>query len=365
MPPKTKSETARDFFLHLLSIVTLYLIAAGMLTVLFQFVNHFFPDTASYSGGVSQGAVQFAIALLIPVVPMYAWTYRRLHAIYAKSEASAKSHVRKWLSNLTLFVAALVLIGDLVALIGNYLDGGLTIQVFLKIFIVFVVIGSIFLLYLQDAKPIMKEKLFFLWRMKLLLVIAICVVGAFFIIDSPQVQREQRIDRQTEADLYDVQQGIFNSYEQSGVLPKEIKDIPDGVTYRVVNTDSFVLCASFLQASDSEFNQRPRTVFEEDVHNWDHEESGEQCFDRTIPKYIRDNSKPVVNTTPTIPLEDISFKNVYSSPYDKYVYEGSVPLEDLEAHCTYLKGEFNTCGSSCAPDAEICTRECALTCEVK
>src|SRR3989344_5854688 len=31
--------------------------------------------------------------------------------------------------------------------------------------------------------------------------------------------------------------------------------------------------------------------------------------------------------------------------------------------CAERKGSYNTCGSSCAPGAEICTADCAFTCE--
>jgi hypothetical protein len=53
--------------------------------------------------------------------------------------------------------------------------------------------------------------------------------------------------------------------------------------------------------------------------------------------------------------------------YDgKIVYErdAGTPQSALERHCAAQGGTFNICGTSCAPGAEVCTKECALTCEL-
>ena len=49
----------------------------------------------------------------------------------------------------------------------------------------------------------------------------------------------------------------------------------------------------------------------------------------------------------------------------KIVYEMSsdISQDDLRRHCALEGGEFNTCGSVCAPDAEVCVKMCGLTCE--
>ena len=37
--------------------------------------------------------------------------------------------------------------------------------------------------------------------------------------------------------------------------------------------------------------------------------------------------------------------------------------ESLRAHCAAKGGVFNSCGTSCAPAAEVCTAMCANVCE--
>jgi hypothetical protein len=51
----------------------------------------------------------------------------------------------------------------------------------------------------------------------------------------------------------------------------------------------------------------------------------------------------------------------------KVVYTTSQENADeaaLRRHCDDLGGEFNTCGSACAPDAATCVQVCAYTCEL-
>lgn len=65
------------------------------------------------------------------------------------------------------------------------------------------------------------------------------------------------------------------------------------------------------------------------------------------------------NDTTTEPVDveaDFGSKVVYTS-------DMSVDTAALEADCELRGGEFNECGSVCEPDAEICTEQCAYTCD--
>lgn len=46
-----------------------------------------------------------------------------------------------------------------------------------------------------------------------------------------------------------------------------------------------------------------------------------------------------------------------------YTTDMSVDTAPLEADCELRGGEFNECGSVCEPGAEICTEQCAYTCD--
>ncbi|MEE3131930.1 MAG: DUF5671 domain-containing protein, partial [Pseudomonadota bacterium] len=54
------------------------------------------------------------------------------------------SSVRRWLTYITLFVAACVITGDVIVLIYTLLSGGLSIRFLLKIVVVGLIAGTIF-----------------------------------------------------------------------------------------------------------------------------------------------------------------------------------------------------------------------------
>ena len=62
------------------------------------------------------------------------------------------SPVRRWLTYLTLFVAAAVLIGDMTTLVFNVLGGELTTRFLLKVVVVALIAGSAFAWYLHDLR---------------------------------------------------------------------------------------------------------------------------------------------------------------------------------------------------------------------
>src|SRR3989338_2315364 len=68
--------TPKDFFLHLLSIVSLYIAAVSFGVLLFQYIDRFFPDLlvdAYYTMQGGAGAMRWALASLVIVFPVYVW----------------------------------------------------------------------------------------------------------------------------------------------------------------------------------------------------------------------------------------------------------------------------------------------------
>lgn len=47
-----------------------------------------------------------------------------------------------------------------------------------------------------------------------------------------------------------------------------------------------------------------------------------------------------------------------------YTFETSLPEDPFVRHCTLEGGTFNSCGSPCPPDAELCAQVCVYTCEL-
>ncbi len=152
MPVKT---SPKDVFLHLLAIASLYTSAISFIVLIFQYINVLLPDPLEsnfYMLSSAYNSIRWSIASLVVVFPVYVLTSWFLDKSYRKSPSKRDLGIRKWLVYFTLFVAALIIIGDLVTLIFNLMGGELTLRFLLKVATVFFVSGSVFGYYLWDLR---------------------------------------------------------------------------------------------------------------------------------------------------------------------------------------------------------------------
>ncbi len=142
------------FFLHLLSIVTLYASAASFISLMFQLVNLYVPDPLNlyYDASYAKQGLRTAISFLIIMFPVYIGTLVVLNGVYKQNSEARMMTIRKWLIYFTLFVATLIILFSLVALINNVLDGELTKSFLLKLLSVILVAGGILGYYGTDLK---------------------------------------------------------------------------------------------------------------------------------------------------------------------------------------------------------------------
>ncbi len=291
----------RDVFLHLLAIVTLYWSAISVITLCWQYVNYFFPDVLNYNYGFA-GNVRFAVSSLIIVFPVFIATSWFLNKIYAKESAVRESKIRKWLIYLTLFIAALVIIGDLIFVINNLLGGETTPRFLLKALSIIIVAGVVFGYYLDDVRRSVPAKLakYVAWVCGA--VVLIGIVGAFFIVGSPFTARQQQFDQQKISDLQNIQSQVAYYWQRKGQLPESLSSLNDAFSGYITPFDSqtntpyeykitaptelvFELCADFNLPNDfkptssytlpSQFNDRL----------WSHGK-GRTCFSRSIDQQL-------------------------------------------------------------------------------
>jgi hypothetical protein len=150
---KTKTSP-KDFFLHLLSMVTLYASAISFTVIAFQTINIWIPDALAsyYEPQSARSLIRGALSFLIVVFPVYLLTAWSLSKSYEKDKNKRKIWVRKWLVYFTLFVAAVIILGSLIALVNAFMNGEVTVRFILKFLAVVFVTGSIFGYYLWDEK---------------------------------------------------------------------------------------------------------------------------------------------------------------------------------------------------------------------
>jgi len=152
---ETKKGGPKDVFFHLLAILTLYVAAANFITLIFQFINISIPDPLNpyeYELEAAHTLLRWAISSLIVVFPAYVGTTWFLNKAYSADPAKRNLRIRRWLIYFTLFVAALIILGDLVTLVYNLLGGDFTSRFILKTLTILFVAGSIFWYYLADIR---------------------------------------------------------------------------------------------------------------------------------------------------------------------------------------------------------------------
>jgi hypothetical protein len=146
--------SAREAFFYLVLFATLYAWAYHLGSLLFDLIAHAWPDPAEvdWRAGGRPRSMRFSVATLVVAFPVFLLVARRLGRELARNPVKRLSAIRRWLTYMTLFVAAAVLVGDSVALVYNLLGGELTARFLAKVLVVAAIAGGIFGYYLLDLR---------------------------------------------------------------------------------------------------------------------------------------------------------------------------------------------------------------------
>ena len=151
---------ARDAFLYLVLFSTLYVCAFHFGSLIFEFINRWFPDPAFANQerrAWAATAIRWSMASLIVAGPVFLFVTSRVQRALRDDPAKRGSKVRRWLTYLTLTIASGVLIGDFITLVFNVLSGELSVRFMLKVATVAGIAGATFLYYLLDLQADERE----------------------------------------------------------------------------------------------------------------------------------------------------------------------------------------------------------------
>jgi hypothetical protein len=308
---KPASSTPKDVFQHLLMIVTLYIGVVSLITLLIQYIDVLFPDPLNfYYQGILDG-IRMSSSTLIVVTPVFLLMSWLVQKEITHEPEKHELKIRKWLMYLTLFIASITIIIDLIQLVYNFYSGELTTKFALKVLAVLFVTGAVFVYYLWDLRGLwLKTKAPKVFAWGTVSMVLVSIVAGFFIVGSPAQQRLIRFDDQRVSDLQNLQGQIINHWTQKQKLPATLDELKDSISgfvppldpvthqsyqYQVATPLSFKLCASFaLPSLDKKFGKPtgsatnyPTPVAIQNGYfggfdmNWSHD-AGEKCFDRTI-----------------------------------------------------------------------------------
>ena len=143
--------SARDAFVYLVLFTTLYISAYHFGRLLFSLINRAFPDPADRYRMLGSD-IRWSVASILIAFPIFLVMSSRIARSLREQPVKRLSAVRRWLTYLTLFLTAVILIGDLITLVYQVLGGSLTVRFVLKVLVVGSIAAAIFGYYLWDLR---------------------------------------------------------------------------------------------------------------------------------------------------------------------------------------------------------------------
>lgn len=270
LPRRRVQVSAREAFLYLVLFATLYVVAYHAGAVGFALVDRWLHDPLhSRLWDSGRAALRWSAASLLIAFPVFLLCSRIVGRALGRDPEKRSSGVRRWLTYLTLFLAALVLIGDLVVLVSGLLSGDLTSRFVLRALIVFAIAGLVFGHYLLDLRrdevDAAGPRTTWLARAGAVGVL-LATVASLWMVGTPARARTREMDQMRQRELLAIAEHLRATRERNQALPASLElmageawgshlRIRDPETqavygYEVLDTSRVRLCATFA-GSDS------------------------------------------------------------------------------------------------------------------
>jgi hypothetical protein len=294
----TPKSSPKDVFLHLMVFVTLYASVVSLITLLFQYINFWYPDPLNFYYESVLSSIRWSASVLLVMYAVFVFVSWLINKDFAAEPEKKNIKIRKWLVYLTLFLSALTMIIDVITLLYNYLGGEFTASFFLKILAVLMVAAAVFGYYFWDLQKDAGRKQLKLFAWVVSLTILVALIGSFFVVGSPATQRSRKFDSTRISDLQNIQYEIVNFWNEKNALPNKLSDLTSSISgfvpptdpgtkqayeYQVKSNLVFALCANFELPSlnQTENLNATRPMSAPYNQNWTHA-AGQVCFERII-----------------------------------------------------------------------------------
>lgn len=280
------------------AMITLYASIVAFIGLVFDYINYVFPDTAlvSYYSDPYTSGIAYEMAALIVLAPTCLILMRVIRRDIARNEERGQVWVRRWALFLTLFAAGAAIVVDLIVLLTAFLSGEeLTLRFLLKVLLVLLIAAAGFMHFIADIRgywvEFPKRAQYVNWAVAAL--VAITVIAGFFIVGSPSQARQMRLDQERVGHLTSIQSEITHYFQSKQKLPATLNELADPLSYfvvpvdpatgasyeyRLVDSKTFELCATFTMQSDAR-SEATRAKMSAMSENWQHE-AGRTCFTR-------------------------------------------------------------------------------------
>ncbi|MBU3030276.1 DUF5671 domain-containing protein [Paracoccus marinaquae] len=147
VPRPSAYVSAREALLYGLLFISLGMVSWHVVVLGFGIIDSLIPDP--YDPGYGGFGMRWSTSALIAFLPLFLFLNRRLNREGDES-ARQRSLARRWVASVTMLVAILVLLGDLVAVVYAFLSGDLTLRFAAKALLVALMGGLVFAYYRDE-----------------------------------------------------------------------------------------------------------------------------------------------------------------------------------------------------------------------
>lgn len=245
VPRKRVSGSAREAFLFLMLFASLYTAAFALASVLFDLIHLALPQPGDLTHGTIV-SLRYGIASTLVSFPLFLFMSRVVAREGVRNPGQRISPVRRWLTYLTLFVASVAVIADLITLVVRLLEGEITPRFGLKVLVVGVMAGAAFVYFIRNlgrdqAAPPSELRLSPGARAgfaAMTLVVLAALGLGFWYAGSPMEARLLAHDARRVEDLGRISERVERYYRNEGVLPPSLQALDaNPATYIVQKAD--------------------------------------------------------------------------------------------------------------------------------
>lgn len=268
LPRRRVQVSAREAFLYLVLFATLYVVAFHVGAVGFALIERWVSDALhARAWDAGRSAVRWAAASLLIAFPVFLLCSRIVSRTLSREPEKRASGVRRWLTYLTLFLAALVLIGDLVVLVSGFLSGDLTARFVWRALVVLAIAGLVFGHYLWDLRrdEVGSAGPRSAWLARVGAVgVVLAIAAALWMSGTPARARTRELDQMRQRDLLAIAEHLRSRRERHEPLPASLEAVvadawgsplriqdPESQVvygYQLLDSSRVQLCARFAGA---------------------------------------------------------------------------------------------------------------------
>jgi hypothetical protein len=262
---KRSAAAAKDAFYYLLAFSTLATWTIGLGSVMFTLIENWIADPLagnSYGSTYANSSLAASIASIIVAFPIYLFVMRLIIREARFDPEKLESGVRKWLTYIALLIATAVMIGDLVTVLGIFLQGEFSSRFLAKAATVIAISGAVLWYYMGELKRAGSDGTGSSDMRDVRsaagagLAITSAVVLGFLSLGTPSNQRLLQADNKRVENLVAVAYQINGKWNSSNhTLPPNAEGLPayavkDPLThmpyeYHAKGADKYELCATF------------------------------------------------------------------------------------------------------------------------